>query len=344
MINKKIVFLVIISLLLLPQLVLAKTKTVYLYEDSVNENNYNNIEMRPYISIGDYLLIHMYGEDLILFRNSVRDNGIHAGDKYTIRLKNGICDDYEPINGRAPASFIEQVESISGNNNVPKTDTVNAPSQEEKEFQQKMCNNFNKYIKQDYDEVIIEVLSGTEPKPELKINATSAENALQMNIASAQLLGVMCMSNIIENNLVEELQNSTSPRDELEILRNIQFKKDGKLLATANAYDFTLIVPDDVTTADNISVNSDKMLEIIENYLRKDGSDEETINRNMRAARDFIGNSNFTITFREQDKVIPSPTPIVNPKTFTNIVLIALISILSIIALALGLSKKKKTY
>jgi len=100
--------------------------------------------------------------------------------------------------------------------------------------------------------------SGHCPITNNTIDATSMDKALESNIFSI-LAGVeLCFTGELDCGIVTELYQNPDIRESVditEVLKNIEIRKNNKFLARLNLYDMELQVMDDVTPADNLSID-----------------------------------------------------------------------------------------
>lgn len=350
--KNSIFLLIVISLLLLPTLVSAKSKTIYLYEDDLAMTDSFEKEFKMFASATarDYLLVQGYSnrDDMDYVMQTIRQGNYSVGDSFRINLdENRICNRNQlPITGyriEEDNIFSKSVNAMQ-EENIFNTKIQGMSDAERHMFQEEMeetlCTNVDKYVKQDYNSIIVKIKEGSSPKPNLNINATSIDNILDMNVVSAMILYQLSRSGDIHISLMDHQSEPQTIEEAREIYKNIEFDYKGKSIATFNIYDFKLTIPNNISVNDNISIDADELIEMFIDF--NDGSPDAE--QEIRRELSFLYDYDFTITLREkeQPKPTPTPTPIVNPKTLANGIAIGLLCLAIMLAFIVPTIKHKK--
>lgn len=340
---RKALFLLIIGILLVPQLVSAKTKTIYVYEDTHDRIPFD-------VSIRDFLLSRLYVDHDKVNDEDYYNTSYIPGETFTLPLIEGsLCDkmsDNGPIINYREKNSISDEEYGLGNllkevEGQQQLDIVSYSNDRVNETRQKLCKNLDKYVKQDYDEIKIVVKEGSAPTATLELNATSIDKALDTNIASIQFLGILVVSGEIESPEIEELiydKNAVRNQDTLlDLLDKITFKKNGKTLATLSISDFTLDVSKNISFNDNMSFDSDRIIDAFYTFLEEQDIQAPNINSEMQELFDSFQKFKIILTDKKE---VQQPS-ITNPKTFANFLIIFMLSVAILTAGAVVISKKQ---
>lgn len=322
--KKNFLLLIVISLLLLPQLVLAKTKTVYLNEFDSNKTEELNQQLLMQISIHDYYLLELYGnrEDIDNLSNVIKSNNYSVGDRFTIRLEDITCDEDTPLGYRIEDSDLDIIDSSPNDNLFNKLVG-------DSENNIEMCNIFREKILQDYDEIVIVIKEGIY-SDSLILNMTSMDNFLKSSVYSYVLLSVL-----------QEFRYLDSINEFSSII-----KKDGKMLAYIDPINLIITIPEDVTLKDNIVLSQEELIDIAREYYRNCELNEEDTEREIQFLYNFNG---IKVVFREEPtpdptpSPTPKPTPIINPKTLTNVIAIVILCTIIAASFIIPMKKHKKT-
>lgn len=323
--KKTFLLLIVISLLLLPQLVLAKTKTIYLYDDTLREMNNIDEKVLVQISLEDALLLAEFGnrEDIDNFSNEIMSDNYRVGDRFTIRLEDITCDEETHYGYRIEDSDLSIINSSPNDNLFNK---IVGDSEEDIVI----CNIYREKILQDYNEMVLVIKEGAYSNSSI-INLTSVDNFLKNNRMNVELLNILQAVEYID------IINDENP---------IIIKKYGKTLAYVDLFNLIITIPEDVTVEDNIIISQEELIDIARDYYIHLEMDDESIERAIQYLYSFNG---IKIVFREEPtpdptpSPTPKPTPIINPKTLTNVIAIVILCTIIAASFIIPMKKHKKT-
>jgi hypothetical protein len=314
---------------MIPTVVFAKDRTIYFYEDDLRSAvaDHDTTGIFRLMTVRDYLTFRTLADydDVDDFLATIDADDYSLNDSFTINLGRTSCSMMGGFRREDENSLDEDYSGKLFTEPIVGPQGPAEPIDDELDYlEEDMCNSIIEVLGE-YDRVIIKLKPGTEPKQDPIINLTTMDKFLDNKIENMELLMFAVYTGKIKVNDLS-FDEPMTRETYASLMRNAALKQNNKVLVNLSLANFSLSVPNDVTEADNFTLNPREILNDYLDLLVQHDAPEDELNY-IRDSYAFFNEYTTTKVIVSEKVKKESSNFFSNPLTVFNAVAIIVICI-----------------